>query len=62
LFIDNGKTSSIGILAHDLGVVFSIAVQCGADPETIRRALSRDPAGQAQGPLGVALDLLAESS
>jgi hypothetical protein len=58
LFLDNGKTSSVGILAHDLGVVFSIAVQCGADPEVIRHALSRDPSGHAQGPLGVALDLL----
>jgi hypothetical protein len=57
-FLDNGKTSAIGILARDLGVVFSIAVQCGADADVIRRALSRDPTGQAQGPLGAALDLL----
>jgi hypothetical protein len=39
--------------------VFSIAVQCGADPESIRHALCRDSHGRASGPLGVALDILA---
>jgi hypothetical protein len=35
------------------------AVQRGADPETIRHALSRDARGNASGPLGAALDLIA---
>jgi hypothetical protein len=41
-------------------VVFSIAVQSGADVESIRKALCRDGHGRASGPLGAALDLLAE--
>jgi hypothetical protein len=36
------------------------AVQHGADAEAIRRALSRDAQGRALGPLGVALDIIAE--
>ncbi len=39
---------------------FSIAVQHGADPEVIRKALCRDNQGRASGPLGVALDIIAE--
>ena len=44
--------------ARDSAIAFSIAVQHGADPETIRRALCRDADGKASGPLGVALDLI----
>ena len=36
--------------------VCSIALQFGADVETICRALCRDGSGNASGPLGVALD------
>lgn len=32
----------------------------GADPEVIRRALCRDAQGRASGPLGAALDAVAE--
>jgi hypothetical protein len=35
-----------------------IAVQHGADPETIRSAFCHDADGTASGPLGVALDLI----
>jgi len=60
LFLSNHKTNSAAdINARDLAIVFSIAVQCGADPEAIRRALSRDSRGRASGPLGTALDLIA---
>ena len=45
-------------ISFDSAIVFSIAVQCGADVETIRRALCRDSQGRASGPLGAALDLL----
>jgi hypothetical protein len=59
LFIDNYKAgSTVGTLVRDLAIVLSFAVQHGADPEAIRRALCRDAGGRAQGPLGVALDLL----
>ena len=58
LFIDNYKAgSAVGAIARDLAIVFSFAVQHGADPEAIRCALCRDAEGRAEGPLGVALDL-----
>jgi hypothetical protein len=60
LFLANPKSNSAAdINARDAGIVFSIAMQCGADPEAIRRALSRDSQGHASGPLGTALDLIA---
>jgi ribonucleoside-diphosphate reductase alpha chain len=60
LFIDNHKAgSAVGTLVRDLAIVFSFAVQHGADPDAIRRALSRDSEGRPLGPLGQALDSLA---
>jgi hypothetical protein len=60
LFLNNHKSNSAADTnARDSAIVFSIAVQCGADPEAIRRALSRDSRGRASGPLGTALDLIA---
>ena len=62
LFLSNHKSNSQSDCnARDAAITFSIAVQHGADPEVIRRALCRDSRGNANGPLGVALDaLLAE--
>ena len=63
LFIDNHKAgSSIGTLVRDAAIAFSFAVQHGADAETIRRALCRDSEGRPLGPLGQALDIIAEES
>jgi hypothetical protein len=63
LFLTNHKSASAADqLARDAGIVFSIAVQCGADPEVIRRALGRDSQGNATSPLGVALDILARGA
>jgi hypothetical protein len=60
VFLDNHKAgSAVGTLVRDMAIVFSFAVQHGADPDAIRRALARDSNGHALGPLGVALDLLA---
>jgi hypothetical protein len=62
IFLNNHKSnSSADVAARDSAIVFSIAVQCGADVETIRRALCRDARGNASGPLGVVLDRLAEA-
>ena len=62
LFVDNHKAgSAIGTLVRDLAIVFSFAVQHGADVEAIRRALCRDSQGQSLGPLSAALDLLANA-
>jgi hypothetical protein len=63
VFLNNHKSnSSADVAARDSAIVFSIAVQCGADPETIRKALCRDSQGRASGPLGVVLDRIAEGS
>ena len=57
LFVDNHKAgSSIGTLVRDAAIIFSFAVQHGADPEAIRRALGRDSNGHALGPIAEALD------
>jgi hypothetical protein len=61
LFLSNHKSNSAADTnARDTAIAFSIAIQHGADPEAIRKALCRDSQGRASGPLGVALDLIAE--
>jgi ribonucleoside-diphosphate reductase alpha chain len=60
LFLSNHKSNSAAdTAARDSAIAFSFAVQHGADAEAIRHALSRDAQGQAQGPLGAALDVIA---
>jgi len=59
LFLNNHKSNSgADVAARDSAIVFSFAVQHGADPEAIRRALCRDSNGNASGPLGAALDII----
>jgi hypothetical protein len=59
LFLANHKSNSqADCNARDSAITFSIAIQHGADPEAIRRALCRDAQGRASGPLGAALDVL----
>jgi hypothetical protein len=59
LFLTNHKTNSAADTnARDAAITFSIAVQHGADPEVIRKALCRDSQGRPSGPLAAALDLL----
>lgn len=58
IFLSNHKSNSAAdIAARDAAITCSLALQCGADPEVIRRALCRNANGSASGPLGVALDL-----
>lgn len=60
LFITNHKSNSqADCNARDAAIAFSLAVQHGADPDQIRRALCRDSQGNASGPLGAALDVIA---
>jgi hypothetical protein len=62
LFLSNHKSNSqADTNARDSAITFSIAVQHGADSEVIRRALCRDSQGRASGPLGAALDRIAEA-
>jgi hypothetical protein len=59
LFLNNHKYGNQSDTnARDAAIVFSFAVQHGADAEAIRRALCRDSQGRALGPLSVALDFL----
>jgi|SRR6516162_9178720 ribonucleoside-diphosphate reductase alpha chain len=61
VFLNNHKSNSAAdVAARDSAIVFSIAVQHGADPEVIRRALCRNANGQASEPLGAALDAIAK--
>ena len=61
LFLGNHRSNSAAdTTARDSAITFSIAVQHGADPETIRSALCRDADGTASRPLGAALDPIAE--
>lgn len=61
IFLNNHRSNSTADTnARDSAIVCSIALQCGADVETIRRALCRDSLGRASGPLGAALDRLRE--
>jgi ribonucleoside-diphosphate reductase alpha chain len=63
LFLNNHKcNSSADTAARDGAIVVSIALQHGADLETIRRALCRDSQGRASGPLGAALDIIMGSA
>jgi hypothetical protein len=59
IFLTNHKPGSAAdTAARDAAITCSIALQYGADVETIRRALCRDGSANASGPLGVTLDLL----
>ena len=60
VFLSNHKNGShADTAARDAAIACSIALQHGADLETIRNALCRDARGKASGPLGAALDIVA---
>jgi hypothetical protein len=60
LFLSNHKSNSqADTNARDAAITFSLAVQHGADPEVIRKALCRDSQGRPSGPLAAALDKIA---
>jgi hypothetical protein len=60
IFISNNRVNSDSdSAAKDSAVVCSIALQYGVPVDVIRKALMRDSGGRPSGPLGVALDLLA---
>ena len=63
IFLSNNKAGSDSdCAARDSAVVASIALQFGVPLDVIRKALMRDSRGRPNGPLGVALDLIAKSS
>ena len=63
IFLTSHKAGSAAdTAARDAAITCSIALQFGADLETIRKALCRDSQGKASSPLGTALDALAGSA
>jgi ribonucleoside-diphosphate reductase alpha chain len=63
LFIQNHKAdSTAGIMASDMAIAASLALQFGCPAEVLRRALKRDGQGRASSPLGAALDLLDQTN
>jgi hypothetical protein len=63
LFLSSHKLGSpIEAIARDAAVTVSIALQFGADLETIRQALTKDHDGAPATLLGAALDALAEAA
>ena len=60
VFIDSGKTGQdVQSTARDAAVVLSLALQHGTPIETIRRAVTRNGAGEAASILGATVDCLA---
>jgi hypothetical protein len=60
IFVSNHKNGShADVSARDAAIIASVALQYGAPVDVLRKALIRDSRGNASGPLGVALDLLA---
>jgi hypothetical protein len=61
IFISNSKAGSqADCSARDASVVGSIALQFGVPVDVLRKALMRDSRGAPNGPLAVALDMVAE--
>jgi ribonucleoside-diphosphate reductase alpha chain len=62
VFLDGGKPGAAGaaVVAHDVAVAASLALQFGCPADTLRRALLRLSNGSAAGPLGRLLDLAEE--
>jgi hypothetical protein len=59
LFLVNNKSGNQSDTnARDAAIILSFALQHGADVDAIRKALCRDSAGRALGPVGAALDVL----
>jgi YD repeat-containing protein len=63
IFLNSEKVgSAVETAARDSAVVASLALQHGVPADTIRHALTRNSDGDASGPLGKLLDLLASES
>jgi hypothetical protein len=58
VFLDGGKPGAgAAVVAHDVAVAASLALQFGCPADTLRKALLRLSNGSAAGPLGRLLDL-----
>jgi ribonucleoside-diphosphate reductase alpha chain len=60
IFLSNHKpNSTAGIMASDSAVAASLALQFGCPLDVLRKAMMRDGRGRASGPLGQALEQIA---
>jgi hypothetical protein len=50
--------TAIDVTARDAAIVVSLALQRGVTPDELRRALTRNGAGSAGGPLAAVLDMI----
>jgi hypothetical protein len=63
IFLGNHRADShADACAKDSAILASIALQCGAPLDVLRKSLLRDSQGRPSTPIGCALDLLAERS
>ena len=61
VFVEGGKmTSAADISARESAIAASIAIQHGADFDTLRDACLRRPDGSPEGALGAAMDAIAK--
>lgn len=61
IFINGEKVGThLDVFARDAAVILSIALQSGVKISALRHAVTRDPNGEASGPIGKLLDLLHE--
>ena len=61
IFVSGMKIgTSVDTGAREASTIASMALQFGAAFESIRKALPRDPEGNAMGPIGAIMDLLAQ--
>ena len=60
IFLGNHRADShADACAKDTAILASIALQCGAPLDVLRKALLRDSQGRPSTPIGCALDLIA---
>jgi len=60
VFVGNHRADShANSCAKDAAILASIALQYGAPPHVLRKALLRDSQGRPSTPIGIALDLIA---
>jgi len=61
IFLDVSAKSgtAVAAAARDAAVLASLGLQNGVSPESIRKAITRDEADKAAGPVGHLLDLIA---
>lgn len=61
VFINGEKAGThLDVFARDAAVILSIALQSGVKVSALRHAVTRDPNGEASGPIGALLDILHE--